>query len=265
MSAKRMIVILSLLGLSVSPAMTQVRIDAALKAVPEKYEGSCPAVIKFSGKIVVSRACNLSYRFVRSDGAKSQTYELFFKEPGDQPVEDEWRLNGDFSGWVAIEVLSPGNVFSNKANFTVKCRRSLTASPIPLKPDLVIESVRVEKVSQEPADTTPVRMKLKMTVSVKNVSGISTANSLTNEGTQRACGGSFKVNLEGMDYPSGTYRQLTSWGVQALEGGQSRTLTYEEWLPWGASRKYRTTADFLDWIAESREGNNSGSAGYGIR
>lgn len=101
-----------------------MEISLSLLAVPSVYVGSSPALITFNGLIAVSdisEDCQVTYRFIRSDGAKSQVKNLVFNAPSDTKlVKDTWILGSlQYSGWEAIEVLSPEHVQSGKATFIV--------------------------------------------------------------------------------------------------------------------------------------------------
>ncbi len=254
--------------LLVNSTLAQLKLDVSLQAVPANYEGVCPAIINFKGKIVVNQPTKISYRFIRSDGYKSQIYNLVAEKAGDYPISDQWKINKNYSGWEAMEVLSTQKIVSNQASFSVKCT---AVQPVPVderplanKADLVIDKILVEKVAQDPPNATPLKIKLRITFLVRNNGLVSTANSLTPEGKIRGSNGHFKVLVEGLNYPTGTYNQLSTAGFLALDAGQSKSAYFEEWVPAGASRKYRVTTDNLNWIEESSEGNNTMTAGYGI-
>ncbi len=104
----------------------QQKITATLSADPVTYTGPCPAVITFKGKITVTKACKLQYKFIRSDGALAPVQTLEFTGPGSKDVSTTWTLGGpglpSYSGWEAIKVIYPQNVESNKANFTIRCQ-----------------------------------------------------------------------------------------------------------------------------------------------
>ncbi|MEW6209932.1 MAG: hypothetical protein AB1631_16320, partial [Acidobacteriota bacterium] len=98
----------------------------SLTASPAKYEGPCPGVIHFSGKITVNGKGTVKYTFLRSDGATAPISTLNFDGPGSKPVVTTWTLGGaalpHYSGWEAIKILSPNAMVSNKAGFELICK-----------------------------------------------------------------------------------------------------------------------------------------------
>src|SRR5262245_54820177 len=100
---------------------------AGLEAAPSSYNGPCPGVIKFNGKIQASGKGVVKYRFVRSDGATGPIEYLNFESAGVKYVITTWTL-GDASsrpscqGWEAIKILSPNEMESNRADFKLVCK-----------------------------------------------------------------------------------------------------------------------------------------------
>jgi hypothetical protein len=110
-------------------------INASLSANPPIYNGSCPAFIEFSGTIydnVGNR--DVTYRFIRSDGAAGPEQVIHFNQPGSQMVSTSWTL-GDinalpsYQGWVAIEILQPIQLQSNRAEFQMYCAPTTGGAP----------------------------------------------------------------------------------------------------------------------------------------
>jgi hypothetical protein len=125
-----------------------------------------------------------------------------------------------------------------------------------LMPDLVVENITIERVSADAK-----RHTVKIHVTVKNNGG-STSRSLTPEGRARTCGGASKALVEWTENPTKGFNFLCESGISALAGGASQTFFCNDTIPTGSNRKYRATADHLNWIAESNEGNNINAAGY---
>ena len=140
------------------------------------------------------------------------------------------------------------------------------------KADLVVDKITIKKIAQDPAIIPPgklvkVRYKVQIDVTVKNkafgIQAASTADSLTAEGRARHCGGASKLLLEWTEDPTVGFNRLGEAGIIALAPGASKTVSFTQWVPKGAARKYRATADHLNWIAEWHEGDdNINSAGY---
>jgi hypothetical protein len=112
-----------------------VRVTARLDVSPASYSGNCPAaggriphgpaLITFRGYIAVDQPTTVQYKFIRSDNAESPVQTLNFPKAGRQEVTTTWQLSGtglpEYSGWEAIEVISPASVQSNKAEFMISC------------------------------------------------------------------------------------------------------------------------------------------------
>jgi hypothetical protein len=109
--------------LKVAPA--PVRITARLGVSPASYKGNCPALITFRGHITVNQPTTVQYKFIRSDNAQAPVQTLNFPKAGTQGVTTTWQLGGPglptYSGWEAIQVISPVGAESNKAHFRVRC------------------------------------------------------------------------------------------------------------------------------------------------
>src|SRR6185369_1225693 len=102
---------------------TGFRVEGAgVEASPVGYTGPCPGTIKFAAKIQANGAGRVKYTWLRSDGATAPVEYLDFTEAGIRYVSTTWTL-GDasvlprYSGWEQIEILSPNEFLSNKAEF----------------------------------------------------------------------------------------------------------------------------------------------------
>jgi hypothetical protein len=102
-----------------------IHVTATLGVRPASYTGNCPALISFRGHITVNQPTTARYKFIRSDNAEAPVQTLNFPKAGTQEVTTTWQLGGPglptYSGWEAIEVISPVSVQSNKANFSIRC------------------------------------------------------------------------------------------------------------------------------------------------
>jgi hypothetical protein len=94
-------------------------------ASPPAYDGPCPAVIAFTGTIFVHHPARVSYRWERSDGA-AEPVETVQIDDADIDVKTEWQLatpRGQvLHGSEVLHILSPGDFYSNPAQFTLVCR-----------------------------------------------------------------------------------------------------------------------------------------------
>lgn len=129
-------------------------ITATLKANPQTYRGSCPAVINFNGTITakgLKPGTLIEYRFIRSDGALAPIQKIAFATgEGTVNVKTTWALGGPslmvYNGWVAIRITKPvSNIESNKASFKISCEPS---KPITTKPDL--DPTKVKRFDPQP-------------------------------------------------------------------------------------------------------------------
>jgi hypothetical protein len=100
-------------------------ITAKLTASPSSLTAYCPAMITFTGMIKVDNVIKapvvIQYKFVRSDGTSTAPITLNCLGAGVYPVQNTWTPGDTFSGWEAIEVISPALVRSERASFTLTC------------------------------------------------------------------------------------------------------------------------------------------------
>lgn len=120
-------------GKVIGPLQPSSYITAELVVQPDDYTGKYPVTIRFKGKIKSDRACEVEYTFTRSDGATGPVKKLKFKGPGAKNVGTSWTLSTDYTGWQTVKILSPVEVESVKAQFTIKQFKLLKPKPI-LKP-----------------------------------------------------------------------------------------------------------------------------------
>ena len=97
----------------------------SLKAEPEVYRGPAspppPVWIAFRGKITVNGPCTVKYRFLFGDKASSPVHTLTFEKPGVKEVTQYWsRLE---PSWVALQVLAPNEITSEKAPLKDELRK----------------------------------------------------------------------------------------------------------------------------------------------
>lgn len=107
-------------------ALAGLELIADLTVTPVTYEGPCPALFTFKGKISVNRPVAVYYRFVRSDNTRTDPGVLTFEKPGSREVTYTWQLGGtaatpEFNGWVAIQTSLPMKRKSNPAFFRGSC------------------------------------------------------------------------------------------------------------------------------------------------
>lgn len=114
-----LVIVMGLLGLAaeLDAYVTQIWV----MVTPAEYSGPCPLRLEFEGKITSDSPGEVSYRWIRSDGAVSSVRYLYFSEPGAQTVYSSWSLGKSGWFWRAIEILSPNSMLSDKAVFTLDC------------------------------------------------------------------------------------------------------------------------------------------------
>jgi hypothetical protein len=122
-----------------SPASPGFRVvEAILRADPGSYTGACPTTIKFTGRISVAGGSgDVSYRFLRSDGASSPVQRLHFSAPGSADVSTTWTLGkpaSKYSGSQSIQIFDPTSLTSEKATFTLTCSRPFKPPITPVTP-----------------------------------------------------------------------------------------------------------------------------------
>jgi len=110
-----------------APAPGSFGIVGVTAAVSPGSAAACPTMFNFSGQIVVNTSGTVMYRWERSDGAAGPTVSITYA-PGVTTIDvhDTWTLSGNTSGWERIHVLSPNDISSNQANFTLTCGAAVT-------------------------------------------------------------------------------------------------------------------------------------------
>jgi len=94
-------------------------------ARPARYDGPCPARFEFIGTIYVAHPTVVTFRWDRSDGAKGPVQSVAINSGG-QSVATQWQINGPpgrlYAGWETLHVLTPVDMFSNRATINLACR-----------------------------------------------------------------------------------------------------------------------------------------------
>lgn len=110
-------------------------IEAVLYPDPQAYDGPCPAVIKFTGKITTDGPATVQYTFARNDGASAPTSTLVFDGAGTKEVSTTWTLGGaalpTYNGWEQIVIRAPNKTESDRAYFKLSCRGAQQQQPPP--------------------------------------------------------------------------------------------------------------------------------------
>jgi hypothetical protein len=112
--------------LTALPAAAQAQVVGRVAAVarPAHYQGPCPARIEFTGTIFVNHPTSVTYRWERSDRGTGPVQTVFIRGGG-LGVGTSWQLGAPgrvMDGYQTLHVLSPVDLYSNPANFSVACR-----------------------------------------------------------------------------------------------------------------------------------------------
>jgi hypothetical protein len=130
---------------SKAPQQSLRVVSATLSASPEAYDGQCPVTINFSGNITVKGKGQVKYTFIRSDGATAPVYTLDFQQEDSLRVDTTWALSlPTFNEWVAIRILSPNEMESDRAYFKGSCGKPATAPSQTFKlPTIAVPTFRL--------------------------------------------------------------------------------------------------------------------------
>lgn len=115
-------VFVGLLAFTGDLAAKVIRVYAAVN--PTSFNGKCPKVFTFTGKITTNSAGVVKYKWIRSDNANAPVKTISFNGPGTQAVTTTWTLGApgmNYNGWQAVQILAPNAMTSNKAAFTLNC------------------------------------------------------------------------------------------------------------------------------------------------
>jgi len=96
-------------------------ISVTASANPPSFTGACPTNFYSEAVITVNGPGTVTYNWERSDGAFSRIASLIFDGPGSQVVNVSWSLDETGSYWARVHVLTPNEIVSNQANFSVSC------------------------------------------------------------------------------------------------------------------------------------------------
>ena len=83
--------------------------------------GGCPAKVHFTGRIRTNGPLDVTYQWLRSDGARTE-HQLHFDRASSRNIATDWQLNTTMNGWMQLVILAPARMQTAKANFSVNCR-----------------------------------------------------------------------------------------------------------------------------------------------
>lgn len=108
------------------PPTLPIRPTGITVLVSSGFSDQCPNSFFFTGYISADKAGTITYQWERSDGGYSSPQTLDFS--GAQTLEVnpmDWRFNVfapySYNGWAQLRVLSPVDLISNSASFTLDC------------------------------------------------------------------------------------------------------------------------------------------------
>jgi hypothetical protein len=107
------------------PARARVT-SAHLAGVNIPRTAVCPVKMNFAGTITTSGGGDVKYTWASSDGGTWPEGTLHFLKAGSEKVGRELQMGAagtTVHGWLQIKVLSPNAVVSNKAGYSVACRK----------------------------------------------------------------------------------------------------------------------------------------------
>ncbi|MDQ3909404.1 MAG: HYR domain-containing protein, partial [Thermoproteota archaeon] len=221
-------------GITISEVKTEFS-TASGSVLSSTYNGTCPVGANFFGTItdnVGNR--DIRYRFIWNDGAGAEVVR-HFDQPGSQIVSaganyGEINKESSHQGWVAIEILQPTHLQSNRAEFEVHCAPTTGAMPGGAADTTapVIQTVpSIRGGSRDPAGT-------QVTYSVIATDNIGGGAGLTEDGTlyqSDNVGGSITISCNpasGSIFPIGdTTVKCTATDVAGNTGEASITVTID--------------------------------------
>lgn len=131
MNTKRLVSVLLPAALAVAslPAAALSVTSATVSVTPSHSNGPCPVTFTFTGKVALNGKGRFTYKWERSDGAVDTLTHPAVAYDGVHAalVTETWQLGAalpafhPFHGWVKLHVLTPTDVVSGPAEFTLDC------------------------------------------------------------------------------------------------------------------------------------------------
>lgn len=131
--------------------VTQVSVNVN----PPSFSGACPVVLRFEATITTNAAGAVRYQWERGDGVAGAVQTVEFAAPGARTVDGgTWNLKAAGTYWKGIRVLSPNEMLSKEAKFTLACATSSATSPGPLLfIDALAQPGRIERLDSDGVTT----------------------------------------------------------------------------------------------------------------
>lgn len=104
-----------------SSAASGAKVGALVGMMSKQDASVCGAYnFQFQGSITTDSAAKIVYRWERSDGVVSPETTIAAEKAGTYAASESWNLSGtNYAGWVQLHVLSPSDMSSNQAAFTL--------------------------------------------------------------------------------------------------------------------------------------------------
>lgn len=174
--------------------------DVNVSVSPTNITTSCPKTFTCTAIITANGAGTVTYRWENSEGGYSPTQTMTFTGAGSQTAYNAWTRDTSGNYWVRVRVLTPNELVSNQAGFTLTC---VIQKLPPLTP--IIFQVTDVKLSVTPnvyTDPCPAKFTCKVTITT-NGKGTVTYRWVRSDGTSLA---------QTMDFSSaGTQTAQTGW------------------------------------------------------
>ena len=115
--------------LTSTPTATRTQVtfsvtDMLVKVDPQSFSGACPTTFQFTANITTNAPGNVTYQWERSDGASGQATTVAFAAAESRMINTTWYIGAPGTYWERIRVLSPNDVVSNEATFTLACEEA---------------------------------------------------------------------------------------------------------------------------------------------
>lgn len=106
-----------------TPTPVGFQVTGITAAVAPTSSTSCPSstAFNFSATITANAAGTVSYKWERSDGASASTENVTFDAAGSKTVNYTWNMGAGGTHWAKVHVLTPNDISSNEATFTMTC------------------------------------------------------------------------------------------------------------------------------------------------
>lgn len=106
---------------SPTPTTAPFTVTGVTAAVAPTSSNTCPTTFNFSATITTNAAGTVTYKWERSDGATGSTQSESFAAAESKTVTTTWAIGAAGTHWERVHVLTPNDLTSNQATFTLTC------------------------------------------------------------------------------------------------------------------------------------------------